>query len=119
MINVTKIGDWTLAGQLLSTASKRIQAAVDKAMLQEGRFLRTKIVEGLREQAPGGQAFTSLAPTTRAIRDVPRVRRYERCWSTPTFATRSPSRATAIVSWSACCEPLETGPGGPSSTLPR
>jgi hypothetical protein len=68
MLNVTKIGDWTRAGQLLSTASKRIQAAVDRAMLQEGQFLRSKIVEGLREQAPGGQAFAPLAPTTLAIR---------------------------------------------------
>jgi len=45
-----------------------MQAAFDKALLQEAQFLRTKIVEGIREQAPGGQAFTPLAPTTLAIR---------------------------------------------------
>lgn len=68
MLKVTKIGDWTRVGQLLAKAPARIQAAVDKAMLQEGQFLRTKIVEGLREQAPGGRAFAPLAPTTLAIR---------------------------------------------------
>ena len=45
-----------------------MQAAFDKALLQEAQFLRTKIVEGIREQAPGGRAFTPLAPTTLAIR---------------------------------------------------
>ena len=43
-------------------------AAFDKALMQEAQFLRTKIVEGIREQAPGGRAFAPLAPTTLAIR---------------------------------------------------
>jgi len=68
MLKVTKIGAWTRVGQLLATAPRRVQGAVDKAMLQEGQFLRTKIVEGIREQAPGGRAFAPLAPTTLAIR---------------------------------------------------
>ena len=45
-----------------------MQAAFDKALLQEAQFLRTKIVEGIREQAPGRRAFTPLAATTLAIR---------------------------------------------------
>ena len=68
MLKITRIGDWTRVGQLLSTAPERVQKAIDKAMLQEGQFLRTKIVEGIREQAPGGRAFAPLAPTTLAIR---------------------------------------------------
>lgn len=36
--------------------------------MQEAQFFRTKIVEGLRSGAPGGQAFQPLAPTTLAIR---------------------------------------------------
>ena len=68
MLKVTKIGAWTRVGQLLAAAPRRVQEAVDKAMLQEGQFLRTKIVEGIREQAPGGRAFAPLAPTTLAIR---------------------------------------------------
>jgi phage gpG-like protein len=54
--------------QLLATAPRRLQDTFDKAVLQEGQFLRTKIVEGIREQAPGGRAFAPLAPTTLAIR---------------------------------------------------
>jgi hypothetical protein len=68
MINVTKIGPWSRVGKLLEAAPRRMQAAFDKALLQEAQFLRTKIVEGIREQAPGGRAFTPLAPTTLAIR---------------------------------------------------
>jgi hypothetical protein len=68
MIEVKKIGPWSRVGQLLAAAPRRMQAAFDKALLQEGQFLRTKIVEGIREQAPGGRAFTPLAPTTLAIR---------------------------------------------------
>jgi phage gpG-like protein len=68
MIKVVKIGDWTRAAKLLAEAPQRVSAAIDKAMLQEGQFLRTKIIEGIREQAPGGRAFKALAPTTLAIR---------------------------------------------------
>jgi hypothetical protein len=68
MLKVTKVGDWTRVGQLLAQAPKRVGAAIDKAVLQEAQFLRTKIVEGIREQAPGGRAFAPLAPTTLAIR---------------------------------------------------
>jgi len=68
MVDLKKIGPWSQAGKLLAAAPKRMQAAFDKALLQEAQFLRTKIVEGIREQAPGGRAFTPLAPTTLAIR---------------------------------------------------
>lgn len=66
-MEVKKIGPWTKVGKLLASAP-RMQAAFDKALWQEGQFIRTKIVEGIREQAPGGRAFTPLAPTTLAIR---------------------------------------------------
>jgi hypothetical protein len=68
MIDVKKIGPWSRVGKLLAAARQRMQTAFDKALLQEAQFLRTKIVEGIREQAPGGRAFTPLAPTTLAIR---------------------------------------------------
>jgi hypothetical protein len=67
-IRVTKIGDWSLARRILSGASRRVKDAIDKAVLQEAQFFRTKIVEGLRSGAPGGQALQPLAPTTLAIR---------------------------------------------------
>lgn len=68
MVDVKKIGPWSQVGKLLAAAPRRMQAAFDKALLQEAQFLRTKIVEGIREQAPGGRAFAPLAPTTLAIR---------------------------------------------------
>jgi phage gpG-like protein len=68
MAEVRKVGAWSKVGRLLVSAPQRMRAAVDKALLQEAQFFRTKIVEGIREQAPGGQAFKPLAPTTLAIR---------------------------------------------------
>jgi len=68
MINIKKVGSWAEVERLLATGSRRVAAALDKATLQEGQFLRTKIVEGIREQAPGGRPFLPLAPTTLAIR---------------------------------------------------
>lgn len=67
-MKLTKTGAWAAARRILSSAPKRLQEAQDKAVLQEAQFFRTKIVEGLRSGAPGGEAFQPLAPTTLAIR---------------------------------------------------
>ena len=67
-MKITRVGDWKDAARILAGGGKRLQAAVDRAVLQEAQFFRTKIVEGIREQAPGGQPFKPLAPTTLAIR---------------------------------------------------
>ncbi|NMC71465.1 MAG: hypothetical protein GYA57_15555 [Myxococcales bacterium] len=67
-VRVVKVGEWDAAPRLVSTASRRFREAVDKAVLQEAQFFRTKIVEGLREQAPDGQAFAPLTATTLAVR---------------------------------------------------
>jgi len=67
-VRVVKVGDWDAARRFVSTALRRFREAVDKAVLQEAQCFRTKIVEGLREQAPGGQAFAPLAATTLAVR---------------------------------------------------
>lgn len=67
-MKLSKTGAWDAARRLLSTAPKRFKDAQDKAVMQEAQFFRTKIVEGLRSGAPGGQALQPLAPTTLAIR---------------------------------------------------
>ena len=67
-MKITMTGDWKDAARILAGGGKRLQAAVDRAVLQEAQFFRTKVVEGIREQAPGGQPFKPLAPTTLAIR---------------------------------------------------
>lgn len=68
MAGVRKVGPWSRAGKLLAAAPKRLRAAADKALMQEAQFFRTKIVEGIREQAPGGKTIVPLAPTTIALR---------------------------------------------------
>jgi hypothetical protein len=67
-VKITRIGDWKLARRLVVTAEHRFREATRKAVLQEAHFFRSKIVDGLREQAPGGVAFKPLSPATLAIR---------------------------------------------------
>lgn len=67
-MKMVKVGNWEKALRILDAAPKRMADAQQKAVLQEAQFFRGKIVEGIREQAPGGQAFAPLATTTLAIR---------------------------------------------------
>jgi len=69
-VKVTKTGAWSAARKILESGAKRIREAESKAVLQEAQFFRTKILEGLRSGAPGGEAFQPLAPTTLAIRKL-------------------------------------------------
>lgn len=61
-------GEWGPALQTLAKMPQNIREAKHKALLLEGQFFRGLVVEGLREQAPGGKAFKPLAPTTIAMR---------------------------------------------------
>jgi hypothetical protein len=67
---IIRVGEWAVADRLLRTGSARVHRVIDQAVQQEAQFLRSKIVEGLRTQAPGGQAFTPLAPATLAKRNL-------------------------------------------------
>jgi len=65
---VSLFGDWGKAAEIMKGLDERFKAAAKKAMLYEGEFLRSKILEGLREQAPAGKAFTPLSKFTLAVR---------------------------------------------------
>jgi len=67
-IGVNKTGDWTRAALTLGAAPRALHLAIDRAVLQEAQFFRKKVVEGFREQAPGGQKFKPLSEATLAIR---------------------------------------------------
>lgn len=67
-ISVGQSGDWEKAAGILGTAPIKLRVAIDRAVLQEAEFFRNKVVEGIKEQAPGGIAFKPLAETTLAIR---------------------------------------------------
>lgn len=73
MIHVIKVGQWDVAARILATAPRRVHDAIVTATRQEAQFLRGKIVEGLRTQAPGGRQFAPLAESTLATR---RLRRF-------------------------------------------
>lgn len=67
-VNVRKTGDWRRAAALLHRGPARIRTAANRAVRQEAQMFRKAIVQGIRDQAPGGKAFKPLAPSTLAVR---------------------------------------------------
>lgn len=65
---IRKIGDWAKVRDMFDRIPKQLDKAVDQAVAQEAQFLRGKMVEGLREQAPAGKALQPLSPATIATR---------------------------------------------------
>lgn len=71
---VARTGDWALARQLLARGPSKLKDAIGVAVRQEAHLLRKQIVEGLTEQAPGGQPIAPLAKTTLAARRLKKFR---------------------------------------------
>jgi len=65
---VLRFGDWDKVRKILSSGSKMIADASKKSLLQEGHYLRGRMVTGIRDQAPGGKRFKPLSPLTLAAR---------------------------------------------------
>lgn len=61
-------GPWTKTVSTLLFTQRRLGGALRTAVAQEAHFYRRKIIEGLREQAPGGKRFKPLSPATLAVR---------------------------------------------------
>jgi hypothetical protein len=65
---VKLVGDWGLAARALSGAGGRVTGSMDRALKQEALLLQSMIVNGLRDQTPGGSPIKPLAPNTTAKR---------------------------------------------------
>lgn len=63
-------GDWALARRLMASGPARLKGAIGVALCQEAQLLRKQIVDGLTNQAPGGQPILPLAATTLAARKL-------------------------------------------------
>ncbi len=73
-MGVSLTGGWTKTTRLLGVLPFRLAMAQRKAIRQEAEFLRTKIVDGIVSQAPGGQPFKPLSPYTIAMRTFMRIK---------------------------------------------
>lgn len=67
-MSARKTGDWALARRLLASGPARLKTAIGKATRQEAELLRSQIVQGITDQAPGGEGFKPLSPLTLAAR---------------------------------------------------
>lgn len=63
-------GNWQRLGDALGTLSVRFPQAMQRSLAEEAEFYRRKMVEGIRDQAPGGEKFKPLQPITIALRKV-------------------------------------------------
>ncbi len=68
--SATLTGDWAKLGVAFANLSVRFPQAMNSALVEEGEFYRNKMVQGIREQAPGGEAFRPLSPVTIALRKL-------------------------------------------------
>lgn len=67
---VARTGEWALARQLLGAAPERLRSAIGTALRQEAHVLRNEIVQGLTQQAPGGEPLKPPSPLTIAARQL-------------------------------------------------
>ncbi len=71
---IERTGQWVQARAILRGASSMVRPMIQKAVLQEAHFFRRKIVQGIREQAPGGRKFAPLSPNTLRVRKAQKFR---------------------------------------------
>lgn len=67
---VSRTGDWARARRLLETGSSRLEGALQTALRQEAHALRKEVVQGLTQQAPGGEPLRPPSPLTLAARQL-------------------------------------------------
>ncbi len=67
-MSVAKVGQWRAAAAALGRASRGMERSIDRALRAEAEGLRAEIVQGLTDQAPGGEPIRPLAATTLAAR---------------------------------------------------
>jgi phage gpG-like protein len=68
--SVRKTGDWAVARRLLAGGPAKLKAAVGTALRQEAQLLRKEIVQGITNQAPGGESIKPPSPLTLAAREM-------------------------------------------------
>src|ERR1700723_896968 len=61
-------GDWEKTARILSTLTPRVRQAMGVAVLQEGHFLRKKMLASFDAGGPEGSAWAPHSPWTRAVR---------------------------------------------------
>jgi phage gpG-like protein len=67
---VMRTGDWARARQLLEAGPQRLRSAIGVAIRQAAQGLRNEIVQGLTQQAPGGEPLKPPSPLTLAARQL-------------------------------------------------
>jgi hypothetical protein len=75
-LNLRPVGDWKRALDATQPTAfeRRLRAAIMRATYQEAAWARRQIVEGIKSQAPGGQAFKPHSGLTLLARRLQRFR---------------------------------------------
>jgi len=73
-VRVSQTGEWQKALSAVNATSANLKKGIAKSLLQDGHYMRKRIVTGMRKQAPGGKKYKPLASTTIAVRRFRRFR---------------------------------------------
>jgi phage gpG-like protein len=65
-----RTGEWARARRLLTAGPSRLRSAIGVALRQEAQRLRSTIVEGITNQAPGGEPIRAPSELTLAARQL-------------------------------------------------
>ena len=63
-MGLERTGDWAGAVSRIGGLGKRIEAEVQRAVVQNTLLLQREVKKGIQSQAPGGQAFKKLMEST-------------------------------------------------------
>ena len=73
-MGIQRIGDWTKAQIFLKFGPTAMKTAANLALRREAENFRKEVVEGIKNQAPGGEKFTDLSAFTIATRRFKKFR---------------------------------------------
>lgn len=73
-MGIRLIGDWAIAQTFLRMGPANAMRAVDTAMRRQAEVFRREVIDGIRDQAPGGKRFKPLSRLTLATRLFRRFR---------------------------------------------
>jgi hypothetical protein len=73
-VSVRLVGDWRRARRTLEGSAQKLRRGMEAAVREQAQRAKREVVQGIRRQAPGGEALDRPSPLTLASRKLEGVR---------------------------------------------
>jgi len=67
-MSIKRVGPWFLAARIIRAHATKFNIAVRMALAKEAHRYRKEMVQGIRDQAPGGKKFAPISRITRFLK---------------------------------------------------